>query len=285
MPRTANRRHTYKTAPAHGLKAVAGQAGTYEAVVAVFGNVDLIGDKILPGAFEASLDRWAASGDPVPVIFAHQWDDLRSHLGVVLEAKELAAGDRRLPPEIAGLGGLYVKMKLDVDAAPEESHAPRVAELLARRSLKEFSFAYDVIDGARTDDGIHELRELDLIEVGPCLKGMNPATALLSRPLLSAKAVAAIEDDLVSGVLTLLRGIGADDLAAFVEDCAAALDGSAGEPDDAGSVDDDGDDPEGNGEDPDGDADEGNPEDPTGSDTGTTGEAARLAAELDLIEL
>src|SRR4051812_39383926 len=43
-------------------------AGTFEATVAVFNNVDKGGDRILPGAFEKTLAQWQASGDPIPVI-------------------------------------------------------------------------------------------------------------------------------------------------------------------------------------------------------------------------
>ena len=45
-----------------------GETGTFEATVAVFGNVDRGGDRIMPGAFKDTLERWKASGDPIPVI-------------------------------------------------------------------------------------------------------------------------------------------------------------------------------------------------------------------------
>jgi HK97 family phage prohead protease len=165
-----------RTVPVHGFKALTDEgAGTFEAVVSVFGNVDFAGDRIIEGAFEKSLERWAASGDPIPVIFSHRWDDLDSHVGVVLEAKELAPGDALLPSELAALGGLWVKARLDMD----EDFAARLWKKLERRSIREFSFAYDTIDERKAKDGANELLELDVIEVGPTLKGMNPATALL----------------------------------------------------------------------------------------------------------
>ena len=51
---------------------------------------------------------------------------------------------------------------------------------MSRRSLKEFSFGYSVPSGGqrKADDGANELIELDLYEIGPTLKGMNPATEL-----------------------------------------------------------------------------------------------------------
>ena len=139
-------------------------AGTFEATVAVFGNVDKGGDRIIPGAFEKSLGAWQASQDPIPVILSHNWGDPFHHIGVVEEAKET---DR----------GLWVKGRLDVT---DNDVARQVHRLMQRRSLKEFSFGYSVPKGGerRAKDGANELIEIDLAEVGPTLKGMNPQTEL-----------------------------------------------------------------------------------------------------------
>lgn len=179
--KTATRKKVRSTAKAVGVKAVGdGEPGTFEAIVSVFGNVDYHGDRILAGAFEKSLERWAASGDPIPVIFSHQWDNLDAHIGEVLEAKDLAPG----APELAGSGleengGLWVKFALELD----EDFAARVGKKLEKRTLREFSFAFDVYDEGPGSDGANELRELEILEVGPTLKGANPATVLLSDEL------------------------------------------------------------------------------------------------------
>ena len=49
------------------------------------------------------------------------------------------------------------------------------------RRVKEFSFAYDVPAGGerRSSDGANDLVQLEVIEVGPTLKGMNPITQLI----------------------------------------------------------------------------------------------------------
>ena len=75
--------------------------------------------------------------------------------------------------------GLLVKGRLDVDDNPV---ARRAHKLMSRRSLKEFSFGYSVPSGGqrKADDGANELIEIDLYEIGPTLKGMNPATELHS---------------------------------------------------------------------------------------------------------
>lgn len=141
-------------------------AGTFEATVAVFNNVDKGGDRILPGAFEKTLAQWEASGDPIPVIFNHDWGTPDAHIGVVEKAIETQQG-------------LLVKGRLDVEDNPV---ARQVHRLMQRRSLKEFSFGYSVPAGGekRAKDGANDLIEIELAEVGPTLKGMNPATELHS---------------------------------------------------------------------------------------------------------
>jgi hypothetical protein len=279
--------HRRKSVPLHGFKALPAEGpGTYEAVVAVFGNVDMHGDKILPGAFADSLAAWAKSGDPIPVIFSHQWDTLEAHLGTVTEAEERTAGDRRLPPEIRKNGGLWVKMALDVH--DPRSYAGRVAELLSRRSLREFSFAYDVVDGAWNDEGTaFELKALDVLEVGPTLKGANPLTTLLAR---GAKAETVFANDVVlDNVLDDLRLLGADELAGRIEAHRAELIAPADSvpdeptPGDDGNAEDRPDTPaeepvEGQGD----EVEDGNAEDP---EPGSTGEAARALLEVELLEL
>jgi HK97 family phage prohead protease len=208
--------HKRKTAPIHGFKALVDEGpGVFEAVVSVFGNVDLAGDRVLPGAFAGSLDRWKSSGDPIPVIFSHQWDSLDAHVGTVLEAKELLPG----APEIAGTpieanGGLWIKGRLDVED-PEEAFARRLWKRLLNRRIKEFSFAYDVLAERTSSDGANDLVELDVIEVGPTLKGMNPATELLLAKSLERLRETANPDHVAfaAGVIENLRALGDDDLA------------------------------------------------------------------------
>lgn len=65
----------HKAVPLADLKALNPAAGIFGAVVSVFGNVDSVGDRVVPGAFKASLARWQASHDPIPVIWPHQWDN------------------------------------------------------------------------------------------------------------------------------------------------------------------------------------------------------------------
>jgi HK97 family phage prohead protease len=137
--------------------------GTFEARVAAYGNVDLGGDRIEEGAFDDTLKAWGDSGDPIPVIWSHQWDDPMAHIGTVTEARSTEDG-----LDIVG------ELDLTTDLARQ------VHRLMVGRRVKEFSFAYMPTDAAPDDDDdrVRVLRGLDLIEVGPTLKGMNPETEL-----------------------------------------------------------------------------------------------------------
>jgi uncharacterized protein len=169
--------------------------GTFEAIVSVFGNVDLVGDRIVKGAFAGSIARWQAAGDPIPVVWSHAWGDLDAHIGYV-DPADMRETD----------AGLYVKAHLDV---AEDEHARKVHRLLQRRSLKEFSFAYDVVRQRPAEAGVMELLELDVIEVGPTLKGANPATQLLGvksrRGGLTAEVARVKLDLLELGAMEVLR--------------------------------------------------------------------------------
>lgn len=140
--------------------------GMFEAIVAAY-NLDSVGDKITPGAFAETLAEWKGRGDPIPVLWSHMSHDPEYHIGEVLEAEER--------PE-----GLWVKARIDTEPGTK---AAQVYKLLKGRRVTQFSFAYDVEEGAWVDqkdgEGYYELRKLKLYEVGPTLIGANQATELL----------------------------------------------------------------------------------------------------------
>lgn len=191
------------------VKAV-GDAGVVEAVVSIFGNVDLQGDRVVKGAFTKSIEKWRKSGDPVPVIFSHDWQNPMAHIGIAT------------PSDIEETEtGLLVKYQLDIETNPV---ARQVFSLLKRRSVKEHSFAYDILEEHSAKDGANELTQLDLIEIGPTLKGANPDTVLLgvksaldaaakAGRVLSAKNEGAIRQahELIGGVLSQLEAAAAEE--------------------------------------------------------------------------
>lgn len=167
----------HKSSPAQ-LAGDAGETGTFEAIVSVFGNKDLVGDVVMPGAFAKSLDYWKSSGDPIPIYWSHRLDDPAYNIGYVEEAKEVGAGS--VPDwaneHVKANGGLYVKGRLD-----EDGLGAHVAKLMKQRRVKQFSFSYDVLRETQSKSGdANELHELWLHEVGPTPLGANPLTELIS---------------------------------------------------------------------------------------------------------
>ena len=144
--------------------------GSFEAIVSVFDNVDKAGDRIKSTAFDNTLEKWRNSGDPIPVILSHNWDDPFAIIGHA-DPNNVKAIEGR---------GLYVKGMIDhLDQNPV---AAQVHRLMGSRLLKEFSFGYTVPSGGekKAQDGAYDLTEINLIEIGPTLKGVNPDTELLS---------------------------------------------------------------------------------------------------------
>jgi HK97 family phage prohead protease len=144
------------------------QPGEFTAVVSVFGNVDLGGDRIVKGAFAQSLAAMKASGDVLPIVWSHDWDNPHAHIGYA-DPADIVETDE----------GLQLKGRLDVD----RPFAEQVAHLLKTRRVKEFSFGYFVRQSDTVDDPeygkVRELTDIDIFEAGPTLKGMNPDTRLL----------------------------------------------------------------------------------------------------------
>lgn len=142
----------------------ADRPGTFEAVVAVFNNVDSDGDVVMPGAFTKTL----ADG-PKPLVFSHDWGAVP--IGQTLEARET--------PE-----GLYVKGRLFVADDEDHARAREVYAAMRGGALTEFSWGGKVTSETRVEaengDVTFELNEISLVEYGPCLKGANPSTRLLA---------------------------------------------------------------------------------------------------------
>lgn len=198
-----------------------GTAGRAVALVSVFGNVDLGGDRVMPGAFTASLEQWRAKGDPIPVIWSHDWDNPESYVGQAdpSEVKETPAG-------------LEVPMVFDL----ERPRAEQVFHLLKSRRVTQFSFGYYASDAEVVEDPeygqVRELRAVDLFEVGPTLLGMNPETELLEaasalRRGKSGRVLSAKNEGLIRDAHTalgeVLATVGDSGKAARVQRKAAAV--------------------------------------------------------------
>lgn len=142
--------------------------GDFRALVSAFGSTDSYGDIVEPGSFTESLAEWKAGGDPIPVVWAHQWADPFAHVGTVKSAEET---DR----------GLEIVGHISPEERESNTTAAQVYRLLKERRITQFSFAFDVLEAEEsTVEGkrVTLLRRLKLHEVGPCLLGVNQSTEL-----------------------------------------------------------------------------------------------------------
>jgi HK97 family phage prohead protease len=146
--------------------------GEFTALVSAFGNEDSQGDVVKAGAFSKSLGEWAAKGRPIPIVWSHQFHDPENFLGQYTAARETDAG-------------------LELTGQMDMSHpkAARVHDLMSKGLIVEFSISgmvrdFDVIEKAEEDGGGWfpgmAIKDIDLWEAGPCFKGANPSTELLS---------------------------------------------------------------------------------------------------------
>jgi HK97 family phage prohead protease len=168
-----------------------GEKGQFSARVAVTGNVDRFNDRILPGAFTKTIADWAASGNAIPVLYAHNWSTTDGLLGRVLNAYE-------------DQDGLVIDGQLNLKSAAGRN----VYDALQDRFLTQFSFAFEARDYRFVQEGGREIRELaavDLFEVGPCVVGANPDTELLG-----IKSRLALDPDPLLLVRLLREGLEAE---------------------------------------------------------------------------
>jgi HK97 family phage prohead protease len=161
----------HKTFSATAGTTEGGEPGEFTAIVSAFGNEDSQGDIVEPGAFTKTLAEWVIKGRPIPVVWSHQFDDPDAFLGEYTSAEETEAGLK--------LTGL-----LDLD----HPKAARVHSLMKRGVIVEFSISgmvrdYELIE--KDEDGSWwfppmRIKDIDLWEAGPCFKGANAETELLS---------------------------------------------------------------------------------------------------------
>ena len=123
-----------------------------------------------PGCFERTLAEWVLKARPIPVVWSHQFSDPFSILGKYLEQEETDAG-------------LRMKGKLNLGW----EKAKQVHELMLDELIVEFSISGMVRDYEFIEDDDEDswwpgmrVKDIDLWEAGPCFKGMNPETELIS---------------------------------------------------------------------------------------------------------
>lgn len=153
MPNLKRVEVSVKYAETDDIGYITGYASTFDRVP------DAYGDIVAPGAFKNSLQKFKETGRSIPLLWAHQMNDLDSYIGVLTEVEEDEKG---------------LKFTAKFDDTPE---AQRIRELYKDGRLAKFSFAYDTLDSATVtlEDGTkaNELRELDIFEVSCVLVPAN----------------------------------------------------------------------------------------------------------------
>ncbi len=162
---------------------------TVTGLCAIFGNIDLGGDRILPGAFARSLQERKTR-------IAHLWqhDIDNPPTAVILEIREVTRND--VPADVLDeypetLGGLLVTRRyLDTPRAEE------ILQGIKSRAITGMSFGYDIPKGGSTYEKVgtqtvRNLREIKLIEVSDTILPMNPATRAAKRVQVSTDALLA----------------------------------------------------------------------------------------------
>lgn len=232
----------FKSCAAFKAAPDSGDSGVFEAIVSVFGNVDSVGDVVMPGAFTESLAAWEKSGDPIPVLWSHRMDDPRFSIGHIREAAELEPGDARIPEwaddHLKAHGGLWVKGQIDTGAdAGDVALAAR--KLLLKRLVKQFSYAYDIVDagwGTVGGQDAFELRKLGIYEVSPTQIGANNLTELVGAK--ASRLVAHASEVEAEPMRRLVDGMDTDELrTCYVVLGKALADRNTAVPDDTGASD------------------------------------------------
>ena len=142
------------------------EAGHFTALASVFGNVDLVGDRMMPGAFKNTLKEKREKNAVLPIVFSHAWDDPMKFIGEADTHAVLETED-----------GLLVQGKLDINNG--NPVADQVHKAMKKGWITDWSFGFTIREGGeKTVKGVNEISDVDLIEAGPTLKGANPEAQL-----------------------------------------------------------------------------------------------------------
>ena len=151
---------------------------------------DSYGDVVKEGAFTESLkERWNG-GKGIPMLWAHQMDNLASYIG-----KADADEDEK---------GLHFVAEFD-----DTEEAQRVRQLYKDGRLSKFSFAYDVLEAGPTtlEGGIKatELQKLDLYEISCVLVPANSDAGVLD--IKTGRRNRKSDEDTIKEIISLANSL------------------------------------------------------------------------------
>lgn len=133
------------------IKSISGRR--FSGYGSVFGNVDLGGDVVLPGAFRKSLARHKGDGTMPLMFWMHKSDEVP---GVWLDMGEDKDG--------LGVEGEIIDTSLGKD----------VLKLMEKKAVRGLSIGYQPVEVDWRDDGVRLLKQVELHEVSIVSMAMNP---------------------------------------------------------------------------------------------------------------
>lgn len=173
----------WKSAPGGAGTTVSDEgSGRVTCLASVTGIVDRVADNVLPGAYADTLTQ------RMPKVIQHH--DWRLTAGKVLEAAELRPGARELPstlpdgtPWPSSAGGLACLVQFNLKT---QRGREAYEDTLFYGVDQEWSIGYHVPEGQsrRGQNGVREIKRLDLYEVSTVLFGAMPfARSLQESPV------------------------------------------------------------------------------------------------------
>lgn len=150
--------------------------GEFEAIAAAY-SVDRVKERIVPGAFKATIAAWRGSGKQIPL----HWDHSGNPEDIIGTIDPASIEETEQ--------GLLVKGKLDLD----DSEVAREAWRSMKANRVGLSFGYLVEEDALAEDGIRELKKLDLFEITITPAPANPDTRFLDLKSVAKEVEETIE--------------------------------------------------------------------------------------------
>ena len=197
-----------------------GGASTLVGYASTFGNVDLGGDVVMPGAFTKSIQTIKANGIP---LLADHMASTAALLGTIYDAQE----DTK---------GLIIRAR--ISQAPS---AQDTAVKLREGHLSKLSIGYETMEDAyvEMDDGrkVRELRDVKLWETSVVVFPMNPAAAISRvKSLVDALAPEQRKDlyDTLVEAERAVAGVVLDDPPKQADTVGVSTQGGSSEPDTQG---------------------------------------------------
>lgn len=141
--------------------------GIIEGYASTFNNIDLGGDKVMPGAFKRTLKN---NGSKVPILADHRMDQ---QIGWNMDAKEDSSG-------------LYVKGWLDINnnqkAKEKYSMAQKALEVGAKSGLSigYAAVGWEIVNDKQTNMSYRKLKEIKLYEYSLVTFPMNEEASMTS---------------------------------------------------------------------------------------------------------